>query len=958
MSQFSNLPAMSRLRSQALACCSALAIIGGAAPAFAQESVAPEASAPDAIIVTGIRSSLRSAAGIKKNSLAIVDAISSEDLGKFPDTNVAESLQRIPGVSIDRNNGEGSKVTVRGFGPAFNTVLVNGRTFASDNQGREFSFDLLAAELISGAEVYKSSQARLQDGGIGATINLKTPRPLDINGFKAVLSAKGQYERNRDKVTPQAFGLISNTFADGKFGVLASVSYQKRDAQTRYTQNRGYIPGTTLCRAPSQNPTTGVITPGDPFFYGNPNSVTDPQPKFGNVFAPRNQDVGQDDQSRERIGVTGTAQYRPNDQLTFTVDGLYNQFNVNSRVQALGSWFEPSSYTAAAIDANRTVTSLTTNGNADLIQTSNNRFVKTYAFGGNIEWKPNSQLTVKADVSWSRAKDSAGGRNYFTVIGIPSRYSFQEASGNGFPSTTGYSADLTDATKGRSHIALRQGNSEAERVLEYKLDTEWKSDGGVLDAVRIGFVNTNRSKNSQSIATDPNTLCLYCGYNEGADASLLSKLTLRAPGGTGSVPTNILTYDPNAYFAFLESPAQAAARDAARGLPAGTTAALLARTNGFAATLQPNSFAVSEKVFAGYIETDFKGNLGAMPWTVNLGARYMHTEITASGRQLALTDLLSVPNDPTIYQAVYANGGVPVATAQRSSYDYFLPNINVKVNLTDKWIVRLSASRTLTRPQIRDLAPRTNFDVTRPASLDASGGNPDLRPYTANNFDVSLEWYPTPTTTLSVAGYYKSIDNFIVQTRSAENFTIANASNLPIGGGITGPNTATFNVRRPRNAENVSVRGVELNVTHTFDYLPAPLDGLGLSANATFVDSSKAFDVTRFDQSVAVEGLGDSYNLTGFYEKDGFAARIAYNRRGRFLEYLVTPGHGGDPVFRRPYGQVDVRMSYDIKKFAQVFFEGTNVTNAKNITTGRFNNQVLDYVDTGARYAAGVRLNF
>ncbi|WP_298190013.1 TonB-dependent receptor [Novosphingobium sp.] len=923
---------MSRLRSQALACCSALAIIGGAAPAFAQESVAPEASAPDEIIVSGIRSSLRSAASIKRNADSIVDVISSEDLGKFPDTNVAESLQRIPGVAIDRSNGEGRFVTVRGFGPAFNTVLVNGRTFASDNQGREFSFDLLAAELISGAEVYKSSQARLQDGGIGATLNVKTPRPLDLNGFKAVVSAKGQYERNSDKVTPQAFGLISNTFADGTFGVLASVSYQKRDAQTRYTQNRGYIPGTTV--GPAANPL------------------------FTNVFAPRNQDVGQDDQSRERIGVTGTAQYRPSDALTFTVDGLYNQFNVDSRVQALGSWFEPSSYTAAAIDSNRTITSLTTNGNADLIQTSNNRFVKTYAFGGNVEWKPNSQLTVKADVSWSRAKDSAGGRNYFTVIGIPSRYSFKQATGNGFPSTVDYSADLANAALGRSHIALRQGNTEAERVLEYKLDTEWKSDGGTLDAVRFGLINTNRSKNSQSIATDPNTLCLYCGYNEGASASLLSPLTLNSPRGSGSVPSNILTYDADAYFKFLESPAQAAARDTARGLAPGTTAALLRATNGFAASVQPNSFAVSEKVFAGYVEADFKGNLGALPWVVNLGARYVHTELIASGRQLALTDLLSVPNDPTIYQAVFANGGAPVATAKRASYDYFLPNINVKVNLSDKVIARFSASRTLTRPQIRDLAPRTNFDVTRPASLDASGGNPDLKPYTSNNFDLSFEWYPTSTTTLSVAAYYKSIDDFIVQTRSAEQFAIANASGLPVGGGITGPNTATFNVRRPRNAENASVRGIELNVVHTFDYLPSPLDGLGASVNATFVDSSAAFDVTSTTTSFALEGLGNSYNITGFYEKNGFAARVAYNRRGRFLEYLVTPGQGGDPVFRRPFDQVDVRVSYDITKFAQVFAEGTNVTNSRNITTGRFDNQVLDYVDTGARYAAGVRLNF
>jgi iron complex outermembrane recepter protein len=932
MSKFKNMLGISRVQIQALGCCSALAIAVGAAPAQAQAVAADASAAADEIIVTGIRGSLRSAASIKRNSDSIVDVISSEDLGKFPDTNVAESLQRIPGVAIDRSNGEGRFVTVRGFGPSFNTVLVNGRTFASDNQGREFSFDLLAAELISGADVYKSSQARLQDGGIGATLNVKTPRPLDLGGFKAVLSAKGQYERYSKDVTPQGFALVSNTFADGKIGLLASLSYQKRNAQTRFTQNRGYLPGVSV------GPTA--------------------TPLFTNVFAPRNQDVGQDDQSRERIGVTGTAQFRPNDQLTFTIDGLYNQFNVDSRVQALGSWFEPSSYTAAQIDSNRTVTSLTTNGNADLIQTSNNRFVKTYAAGGNIEWKPNDNLTVKADASWSRAADSAGGRNYFTVIGIPSQYSFAQATGNGFPSTLNYSANLANPALGRSHIALRQGNSEAERVVEYKLDTEWKSDGGALDAVRFGMINTNRRKNSQTIQTDPNTLCLYCGYNEGASAALLSPLTLNGPSGSGTVPTQILGYDANAYLSFLESAGQAAARDLARGLPPGTTAALLAGTNGFAAAVQPNSFAVTERVYAGYLEADFKGNLGSMPWVVNIGARYVHTELVASGRQLALTDLLSVPNDPTIYQAVFANGGAPVSTAQRSSYDYFLPNLNIKVSLTDQIVARFSASRTLTRPQIRDLAPRTNFDVTRPASLDASGGNPNLRPYTSNNFDLSLEWYPTPTTTLSAAVYFKSIDSFIVQTRSAEPFTIANASNLPIGGGITGANTATFNVRRPRNAENATVRGIELNAVHTFDYLPAPFDGLGASVNATFVGSNAAFDVASTSTSFALEGLGDSFNVTGFYEKSGFAARVAYNRRGRFLEYLVTPSQGGDPVFRRPFDQVDVRVSYDVTKYAQIFAEGTNVTNSKNITTGRFDNQVLDFVDTGARYAAGVRLNF
>ena len=159
-------------------------------------------------------------AEIKHSRIVILDSISSEDLGKFPDSNVAESLQRIPGVSIDRNGGEGRFVTVRGFGPEFNTVLLNGRTFASDNEGREFSFDLLAAELISGADIYKSAVANVPDGGIGATINIKTPRPLELGGFKGIVSAKGVYEDLSEEVAPQGFALLSDVFADGKLGLL------------------------------------------------------------------------------------------------------------------------------------------------------------------------------------------------------------------------------------------------------------------------------------------------------------------------------------------------------------------------------------------------------------------------------------------------------------------------------------------------------------------------------------------------------------------------------------------------------------------------------------------------------------------------------------------------------------------------------------------------------------------
>jgi iron complex outermembrane recepter protein len=928
-----------RLFAAGLAGCSAAALCAAltAVPAMAQSAGAAPAGGQDQleeIIVTGIRGSLLASAEIKRNAGGILDSIASEDLGKFPDSNVAESLQRIPGVSIDRNGGEGQFITVRGFGPEFNTVLVNGRTFASDNQGREFSFDLLAAELINGADIYKSSQAHLQDGGIGSTVNVKTPRPLEIGGFKAIASAKGLYEDNNNKTSPQAFGLISGTSEDETLGALLAVSYQKRDTLTRFTNNRGYLPGTTV----------------------GPQGA----PLFTNVFAPRNQDVGIENQERERLGVNLTTQWKPQENLTVTFDGLYNRYQVDSLVNSLGSWFEPGLYTAATIDGNRTVTSLTNAGFGDLIVDSNNRDTTTRAAGINFDWEVNDSLTVKFDSSYSKAKNDAGGKDFFTVIGIPSNYSFREAVGGGFPSVVNYTADLTNPRTGRTHIALREGNDEAERVFENKFDTEWKADSDTLKVVRFGLINTDRKKTSQLVQSDPNTLCLYCGYATLADSSLLRPFDLGSfLGNSGSVPTRFQTYDANAYFRFLESRAAADALDQARGNPVGQTFAQIQRTNGFAATVQPSSFAVEEKVYAGYIDADFEGELGAMPWFVNVGARYVHTEVTSSGRQLQLTDLLPVPGDATIYNAVFANGGVPQATKQDSSYDYLLPSLNVRVNVSDDVIARFGASRTLTRPQLVDLAPRLNFDVNRPASLSASGGNPNLKPYISDNFDLSFEWYPTRTTTLSAAAFYKHVRDFIVQTRQNEVFTIANAGRLSPGfGGITGPNEATYSVRRPRNADVADVHGFELNIVHTMDYLPGALSGFGFQANATFVDSNATFDPKATTVSFALEGLGDSQNLTVFYEYEGFGARVAYNRRERFLEFLVTPGQGGDPVFRRTFDQWDARVSYDVFENVQVFAEGINILGNENITTGRFDNQVLSFIETGARYSFGIRTEF
>jgi iron complex outermembrane receptor protein len=631
-----------------------------AGPAIAQTTGQSEAPLEE-VTVTGIRQSLSTSAELKRESAIVQDSISQEDLGKFPDANIAESLQRIPGVSIDRSNGEGKAVTVRGLGPQFNSVLFNGRTLASDNFGREFSFDLLAAELISGADVYKTSLARLQEGGIGATINLHTAKPLDLNGFRSVVSAKGNYESSNEEITPQVFGLISDTFADDTLGLLGSVSYQERNVSVDKVTTGGWLPNQNL--GPS-----GSVARG--------------------VYAPRNVDIGNDSDERKRLGITLVGQYRPSDTLTLTLDGLYNNFKSDSENRALGAWFEPSQYTAATIDANRTVTSLTTNGNADMIVSNSLRDTDLTQIGFNTDWKPSDLIHVSFDATTSKAEDPGAGKDYFTVIGIQTPYSYA-AGGDGMPSVFGFDpgAVANALSLGRTHLAQRQGEGATDRVREFKLDSEFMTEGGALKAVRLGAVHTARKLEKQGGGT-LNVGCLYCGYPTLVDPSLLRTFTI--DGLSGNVPRTILTYDPDAYLAYLSSPASLAALDQAQNLAPGTSAARLARDsqgNGFNAVLNPPDF-VDEKTYSLYTELDIEGTIGGLDWFLNLGGRYTHTDLTAQSRQRELLDLL-ISNDIAAFQGVFANDGTFVSVDQDASYDEFLPSMNLRVNLTPELLLRI-----------------------------------------------------------------------------------------------------------------------------------------------------------------------------------------------------------------------------------------------------------------------------
>jgi TonB-dependent receptor len=371
---------------------------------------------------------------------------------------------------------------------------------------------------------------------------------------------------------------------------------------------------------------------------------------------------------------------------------------------------------------------------------------------------------------------------------------------------------------------------------------------------------------------------------------------------------------------------------------------------------------VREEVYAGYINAAFDGTLHGLVWNVDAGVRFEHTRDTIVGRQKTLLDLLPVPNDPTVYNAVYvdptapggtSNSGQALRVTASHSYDNLLPSLNVRVNLTDDLVFRGAVSKSLARPTLSSMAPALNYDMLRYQNLQASDGNSNLTPYKATNFDLGMEWYYQKNGYLALTVYQKEIDDFIVSSYETEVFTVANsAGNFPGG-------KATFSVKRPHNSASATVRGLELAFQHNFTYLPAPFDGLGLTANITLVASPATLSQNNTDttKSFALEGVGNSQNLTLFYEQGPLGVRAAYTHRNKYLQSAFHGG-GNEPLFIKSTGYLDASVSYAITDYLSLMVDGSNLLNAKTQSVGRYTNQWISYSAVGQRYIFGVRANF
>jgi TonB-dependent receptor len=900
----------------------------------------------EVIQVRGIVSSLKRAMSDKKESLIVSDGISAEDLGKFPDLNVAESLQRITGVSIDRSGGEGQFVTVRGFGPQFNNVLVNGRQIATENPGREFSFDVLAAEMISGANIFKSTNAALQEGGIGATIDVTTAKPFDIDGFRVAGSVKGTYEDLNEKTSPSASVLISNTFDDDKFGVLFAASHQKRDVDINSIGTAGWRPGITV-----SNTADDVLA--------------------SNIYIPRNIDHVSDVQERTRTNASLVLQYAPSEEVSITFDGFVSEFEVDSQVHDLAAWYEANRVGNVEFDQEtRTATFIDqVGGNAatDFVEsTRNRRDVSLQAFGLNVEWDIQENLKGNFDISTSSAEnDTSGGDTYFSVIGIVNNYASILENGRLRTEHENFTgSSIPDASLGRAHVYAQEGDKDEDEVTELRADFTYSPDSDTFTSMKFGAYYQDREKSIQNyrhgtVGTD--LFGLYGGYRVEVPDGTLTPYT--ANNFFAGVADTWYTYDAAGFFDVLETNTTMQLQNDATTpppngpLPPGTTGGIIAANSGWAPTLQPDFSIISEEVVSLYMDFVFQGDLGDMPWTVNVGARYSETTTSVDGAEQVLQDIVST-SDTTIFASVFDGGTTPVTNG--GSYANLLPSVNFKLDVQDDMILRFSIYDSITRPTLTQLSPVTNIGEPREQNLVASGGNSGLKPFKSENWDLSYEWYFGDASSLTVAYFNKEVDDFIITLRGAESIVLpARESTVNNVCGNCAADTTVdelegvsedFFVSRPQNGETAEVNGFEIALTHVWD------NGFGFTANATIVNSDAAIDASA-TQTFALEGLGDSQNLVVFYEDEAFQARIAFNNRESFLQTLSNPTTD-EPEFVDTYGQWDASASYDIDENFTVFVEGINLTGEETVKHGRFSNQITLLEDTGTRYAVGVRASF
>lgn len=948
----------------------ALAIAFPAVAQVAEQATITNPASEADIVVTGIRGSLQRNLDIKRNSAGVVDVISAEDIGKFPDSNVAASLQRLPGVSINRSGsrGEPDGITVRGFGGDFNETLIDGRRISTATGGRSVDFSSVGADFVGQLAVLKTPDVSLSSSSIGATVNISYPKPFDSPGTRVAFSAAGSIQDDAGKVVPTVGALFSKTFADDTLGILIDGIYTRRDTQV----NRVYVSGWqgglfAPCQLAGSNAASCA-----------PSDAVDAAPSDRkSVVGWYGQQYGADQRytKDERIDGRIALQWAPSDDIVLTLDDNYSRQKIVTDIAGFGVWFNQGSMRDVEQDENGTTIDFVQQGSpTDFTAGTDTRVLETNQIGLNMVWDATSNLKIEADASYSKSRQNPDGEissengdiGYGGALGTANGIRVSGNSSKAFPELTAYGPNgdasrWLDQTIIGSHVTVRQQQVNSDEIKQFRLGATWEQDNLTIKFGGRYMEDVFKLQNSSTFTN--NFWQAYAGYGgpSGQGSGVLMPASLIQgvigtnnfiPGFSGVLPPGLLKYDAKEYQRYLEALGNPYAQNVP-GFnyppPADTANGLLNYRGMFDILLDPGSVQnVREKTWSAYVRVNFEADVAGMPFYFNAGAREEITKLVSSGIGRLPTSITGSTADPTLLSVGFGESQ-PIST--RSSYSYFLPSLDMKLELTDSLHLRFDASRTLTRPALNTLTPVLNVgNGQRVGALTATGGNPNLKPYLADNFDLAMEWYYQRNSYASVNFFLKDVTNFVVAGTQRQTIN-----------GVVDPTTgapAVFTVSQRVNGPSATIKGVELAWQHVFGD-----SGFGFNANATFVETNKPYDETNLSQSgFAVTGLANSANLVAFYDKNGFQFRTAVNWRDKYLQVFGqaqnNSAFGAEPTFVNSSLQIDLSTSYQLTERFSLFGEALNITNETVSTHGRFSNQLLDVYAYGRRFTAGARYRF
>ncbi len=878
-------------------------------PAFAQES---EDETVEIIEVQGFRGAVIKAKDLKRESLIAQDSIIAEDIADFPDLNLADSLQRVPGIAITREGGEGRQISLRGMGPQFTRVEINGMealgssSSPMDSRGavtrsRAFDFNIFASELFNQIDVKKSYSAEIEEGGIGGTVNLKTAKPFDFASSKGVIGVQGGTNTNTDHFDNRVVGMFSNTW--DKFGALASIAYSTRESREYgYNTYRWRKKSTSNYSDAIDSNTAALLESGDLWFSrGNRYSVWNNQ--------------------QERLGITASMQYRPSNDLDLSLDFMRGELNNTLDEHHISTGGSSST----ALGRVEELEYINNNGDNEVIF---GRYSDTTVRTESREDYNESiftQVTLSAD--WSVSDDLL----ISAQIGTSSS-EYNQPKVNKANLMRPESGITTDFTQDRFY-----------GVNTYDFDPT-STDGWLVKDLYFqeDYMTTdydNAKVDAQYFIGDSGTLSFGANYkkftNSGErrqDSGYVQSKDTPLNSGINTITSDITeVYSDHPDQSWLQLNMNAV--QAFYGL---TDLSL-----GEDTIIDTYAFEVQEETKAVYGLYSWDSMIDDANFRGSVGLRYYDTELTSSG--ISSGENITMVRD----------------------YSGVLPTLNLVYEISEDVLVRFGASKNLTRPSLSSLSVSASVSQATLAEGDigsVSIGNPDLKPYSSVNIDTSIESYFDGVGYLSAAIFYKDIKDFIVTETAAETKTLAELSLpdelLPNGG----TSETQFNVTTPQNSDSSTIKGFEVSFQRDFDFLPAPFHNLGLIANYTWADGTSKYRNVQGsgeDQVKAFQGLSkSSYNLTVYYETDVWGARISAAYRDRYISSVESGLGDEDERGFHETTYVDFSAFYQLSDALKINIEGINLTNQQEVQYSDSSDRQYNTTTSGRTFMAGVTYKF